>query len=82
MTPSEPFFTIDMEKLNSMDIPSTEHADPTTWNSLLPTYKSVSGPLIYLGFSVFKFQNYLNVGGIDTGTEITIAFLLRLVIIL
>ena len=74
--------TIDMEKLNSMDIPSTEHADPTTWNSLLPTYKSVSGPLIYLGFSVFKFQNYLNVGGIDTGTEITIAFLLRLVIIL
>lgn len=74
--------TIDLQKINSVNIPPSGRADPQTWNSLLPTYKSVSGPLIYLGFSVFKFQNYLNVGNINTGTEITIAFLLRLVIIL
>ena len=73
---------IDMNKLEDIKLPDNEHADPETRNSILPTYKSVGGPLMYFGFSVFKFQNYLNIEDIDTGTEITLAFLLRLALIL
>lgn len=29
-------------------------------DEILPTSNSVSGPLFYLGFSVFKFQAYMN----------------------
>ncbi|MCX6825079.1 MAG: hypothetical protein NTY80_02530 [candidate division SR1 bacterium] len=50
--------------------------------SILPTYNSVSGPLIYLGFSVFKFQNYMNVQGSPGAESLTISFLLRVVLIL
>lgn len=73
---------IDMNKLEDIKLPDNERANPETRNSILPTYKSVSGPLMYFGFSVFKFQNYLNVENISTGTEITLAFLLRFSLIL
>ena len=53
-----------------------------TWDEILPTYNSVSGPLIYLGFSVFKFQNYMNVGESAGAEELTISFLLRVIVIL
>lgn len=50
--------------------------------SILPTYNSVSGPLIYLWFSVFKFQNYMNVQWSPGAESLTISFLLRVVLIL
>lgn len=53
-----------------------------TWDEILPTYNSVSGPLIYLGFSVFKFQNYMNVGESAGAESLTISFLLRVIVIL
>jgi len=75
---------IDMENINEqIETVSTDNTiNESARNDVLPTYNSVSWPLLYLWFSVFKFQNYMNVGYTHTGTEITIAFLLRLVLIL
>ena len=55
-------FLLDPYGKEVMTATNTTPASSETRNEILPTYDSVSGPLIYLGFSVFKFQNYMNVG--------------------
>lgn len=54
-------YKITADSLKTIENISNETVDISSRNEILPTYNSVSGPLIYLGFSVFKFQNYLDV---------------------
>lgn len=79
-------YLIDPDKLNvtwSKVIEPIDNAavDTTTRDQILPTYNSVSGPLVYFGMSVFRFQNYVGMETTSTG-KLTIAFLLRLFLIL
>lgn len=53
----------------------------SNWEEILPTYNSVSGPLMYLWFSVFKFQNYMNNEWSNWAATLTISFLLRVILI-
>jgi len=52
-------FLIDIGSESTMKAIDTGAVN-SDWEEILPTYNSVSGPLMYLGFSVFKFQNYMN----------------------
>ncbi len=75
-------YLLDMQWKEVMTATNTSPASSENRNEILPTYDSVSGPLIYLGFSVFKFQNYMNVGQTAGAEQLTISFSLRLVVIL
>ncbi|EKD25336.1 MAG: hypothetical protein ACD_80C00084G0022 [uncultured bacterium (gcode 4)] len=76
-------YEIDLFGANTMKPISTTEQPATTSNreSILPTYNSVSWPLIYLWFSVFKFQNYMNTEWGASAEALTISFLLRFVLI-
>ena len=49
--------------------------------NILPTYKSVSWPFIFLWMGVFKFQNYPMVDTTSETQKITLEFLLRFVLL-
>ncbi len=70
-------YVVDEDWLSPINNDVTNRSD--NLESILPTYNSISWPLVYLWFSVFKFQNYTR--GDDAGT-LTISFLLRTVLIL
>jgi hypothetical protein len=75
-------YMLDLNGKGNWTATNTSPASSENWDEILPTYDSVSGPLIYLGFSVFKFQNYMNVGESAGAEQLTISFSLRLVVIL
>ena len=75
-------YVLDMDGKNKWTATNTTPASTENRNEILPTYDSVSGPLLYLGFSVFKFQNYMNVENSAGAEALTISFSLRLVVIL
>ena len=75
-------YVLDMDGKNKWTTTNTTPASTENRNEILPTYDSVSGPLLYLGFSVFKFQNYMNVENSAGAEALTISFSLRLVVIL
>ena len=49
--------------------------------AILPNGSSVSGPFIFLGMSVFRFQDYIDTGN-STVEAITIGFMLKAIIII
>ena len=49
---------------------------------ILPTSSSISGPLLFLGMSVFRFQEYMNNGNNASAEAITIGFLLKAIIVI
>jgi len=65
---------------------TTDTTENTEWannrDQILPTHNSVSWPLFYLGFSVFKFQSYMSTAWENGITELTMAFLLRTLLVL
>ncbi len=79
-------YTIDLKSpgLKSMfttDTSSNEQA-ATNREDILPTYNSISWPLFYFWFSVFKFQGYMGTAGTEGASQLTMAFLLRMLLIL
>lgn len=55
-------------------------SDDEALKSILPNSSSVSGPLIFLGMSAFKFQNYMSDNN-GSPEAITIGFLLKALVI-
>jgi len=78
-TPTRYLIDINTGSIQPIDTTYVDRSD--TWDEILPTYNSVSWPLIYLWMSVFKFQNYLDTQGSTSGESLTISFLLRFVLI-
>ena len=64
------------------DQASTTLSDDEALTTILPTSSSVSGPLIFLGMSVFRFQEYMNNGSNASPEALTIGFLLKAIIII
>ncbi|MFA7298443.1 MAG: hypothetical protein WC010_02240 [Candidatus Absconditabacterales bacterium] len=50
-------------------------------DNMMPTYKSVSGPFIFLGMGIFKFQNYSSIDMSKKAATVTLEFLLRFILL-
>lgn len=59
---------------------SPKPSDDEALQSILPNASSVSGPLIFLGMSVFRFQGYMETNN-GSAEAITIGFLLKVLVI-
>lgn len=50
-------------------------------DNMMPTYKSVSWPFIFLGMWIFKFQNYSSIDMSKKAATVTLEFLLRFILL-
>ena len=69
-----------IERIPITDNSNALSTDEELMDQILPNYNSVSGPFLFLGASVFHFQNYIDSTGTDVQT-MSISFLLRFVLI-
>ena len=75
-----------MDKFAMTSVPSTDQTELSSQDALttvLPDSNSISGPLIYLGVSVFRFYEYFHMSDVANPTveNMTINFSLKTVIL-
>lgn len=69
-------------QVETIDNPVTTTSTPTDDRSnILPSYNSISGPFIFLGMGVFKFQQWIGTEWITDMPSLTLSFMLRFVVL-